>query len=121
MSDADDQANLTVRRSLQVQLVQKGATPERAVERADEKIAASKKWWTFATIALLGALAFLIAGFTVVVKIALATHAIPIVLAIALGTPAAVLVVVAVFCASEADPDATHAFFDNLLAFRKSV
>ena len=102
--------NKTLSNGVTQRLEARGVPPE----KVDEKIKGAKKWWVFAVIALAAALAFLVVGFGVVVKIALETHSVPVALAIMLAVPPGLCVILAAFGASEADGEATHAFLAEL-------
>ena len=96
---------------------------DKGVPQADlhDKISDTKRWWILAGICVLIALLFLVAGFAVTIKVALETHAVPVVLAAAMAAPCGLFVVLAAFCASQASGEATNAFLGALVKLRRGL
>ncbi len=111
----------SVRATLMQKIVDKGVHPERAAERVDDKMTATRKWWIRAGICFALAIAFLIVALYVIARIALETHTVGVVVCVALATPSLLLTAAAVFCASFADPETTHETLNTILSFGHGV
>lgn len=114
MADADDKNNLTLVGGMGQRLTAIGV-PE---AKHDDKIANAKVWWGRAFVCGIITLMFLVVAFLIVYQTK-GSPSIP--LYIALGAICGAPALATLFCASQADGEATKAFVQTVLSFRKQA
>ena len=119
MSDKDDKKNLTIREPRPSGGIKAGVTQQLAAigvpeSKHGEKIAEAKVWWFRAGVCAFLTLLFL-SGASYVVY--LQRENITVLLLIALGVPVGLPMLATLFCASQADGEATKAFLATIAQY----